>query len=190
MVISTIALSAVVVSNVCASLGFGIVGVIPHKKNVVFMLASNMMILALSLVSSMLYYILYNFVLVPIGSTELSLFIMANIVLLLDFVAMCILKAVSIESFYHYEKNFMFVVHAVVVLGMVFASNVALNFVTYIFSIGMQFVGLFAVNILFFSLNHKVNNKVLPEHVRALPPQLAVMSVVSLICYLVTYLAM
>ena len=40
----------------------------------------------------------------------------------------------------------MFVVHAVVVLGMVFVSNLSFNFVTYLFSIGMQFVGLFVVN--------------------------------------------
>lgn len=190
MSLSAIALSTVIVSNVCSGLGFGILGVIPHKKNVVFLLTSNMMILALSIVSSMLYFVLYNFVLLPFECTELAVFIMTTIVLLLDFVAMCILKAASAESYYHYEKNFMFVVHAVVVLGMIFASNLALDFATYIFSIGMQFIGLFVVNLLFFSLNHKVNNKMLPEHVRALPPQLAVMSVISLICYLITYLAM
>ena len=189
MSISAIALSAIIISNVCANLGFGILGVIPHKKNVVFMLTSNMMILALSIVSSILYYVLYNFVLVPLGCVELAMFIMTTIVLLLNFAAMCILKSVSSESYYHYEKNFMFVVHTVVVLGMLFVSNLSFNFLTYIFSIGMQFIGLFAVNILFFSLNHKVNNRMLPEHVRALPPQLAIMSVLALVCYLVTYLA-
>lgn len=190
MDLSLVALSAVVISNVCATLGFGIVGVIPHKKHIIFMLASNMMILALSIISSMIYYVLYNFVLLPLACTELAIFITTIVVLLLDFAAMCILKAVSTDCYYHYEKNFMFVVHAVIVIGMLFASNITLDFATYMFSIGMQFVGLFIVNLVFFALNHKVNNRNLPEHVRALPPQLAIMSVLALICYLVTYLAL
>lgn len=185
---SLIALSAIVISNVCATLGFGMLGVIPHKKNFTFLLVSNFMILVLSLVSSMLYYVLYNFVFIPFECVELSLFTTTVIVLLFDFVALCVLKLLSHESYYHYEKNFMFVVHAVVVIGMLFASNTALGFVEYLFSICMQFVGLLVVNIIFFALNHKINNKSMPEHIRALPPQLAIMSVIALICYLVTFL--
>ena len=188
MDISIVALSAIVVSNVCATLGFGVLGVIPHKKHLIFMLVSNMMILALSIVCSSLYYVLYNFVFVPLECVELSLFTTTILVLIFNFIAMCILKKASIECFYHYEKNFMFVVHTIVVIGMLFASNVTLDFSTYLFSIGMQFVGLFIVNLLFFTFNHRVNNKNMPEHIRSLPPQLAVMSVLAVVCYLVTYL--
>ena len=186
MELSLIALSATVISNVCFSLGFGTLGVIPHKKNAVFMLVSNLMILILSTIAGMLYYVLYNFVFVPLEITELAIFSGTIIVLLLDYIAMIILKKVSRESFYHYEKNFMFVIHAVVVLGMLFASNVALNFVTYLFSIAMQFLGFFVINVLFFAMNSRVNSKDMPEHIRALPPQLVLMSVFALMCYLIT----
>ena len=185
---SLIALSAIVISNVCATLGFGMLGVIPHKKNFTFLLVSNFMILVLSLLCSLLYYVLYNFVFIPFECTELALFTTTVIVLLFDFAALCLLKLLSRESYYHYEKNFMFVVHAVVVIGMLFASNTSLGLVEYIFSICMQFVGLLVVNLIFFALNHKINNKSMPEHIRALPPQLIIMSVLALICYLVTFL--
>jgi len=187
MNLSLIALSAIVISNVCGTLGFGMLGVIPHKKNFTFLLVSNFMILVLSLLTSMLYYVLYNFVFIPFECIELSLFTTTVIVLLFDFCGLCLLKLLSRESYYHYEKNFMFVVHAVVVIGMLFASNVALGFAEYIFSICMQFVGLFVVNLIFFALNHRINNKTMPEYIRALPPQLVIMSVISLICYLVAF---
>lgn len=186
MDLSLIALSAIVVSNVCSMMGFGFLAVIPHKKNFTFLLVSNLMILLLSVASSALYYLLYNFVFLPFECTELALFTTTVIVLLLDFAGLCLLKAFSKESYFHYEKNFMFVVHAVVVIGMLFASNVALDFLPYIFSIVMQFVGLFVVNIIFFALNHKINNKSMPEHIRALSPQLVILSVVALICFLVS----
>jgi len=104
MELSLIALSATVISNVCFSLGFGTLGVIPHKKNAVFMLVSNLMILILSTIAGMLYYVLYNFVFVPLEITELAIFSGTIIVLLLDYIAMIILKKVSRESFYHYDS--------------------------------------------------------------------------------------
>ena len=183
---SLIALSAIVISNVCSMLGFGFLAVIPHKKNFTFLLVSNLMILVLSIVASAIYFVLYNFVFIPLECTELAVFTTTVIVLLLDFIGLCILKVVSKDSYYHYEKNFMFVVHAVVVIGMLFASNVSLDFASYIFSIAMQFVGLFIVNVLFFALNHRINNKSMPEHIRALPPQLAILSVIALICFLIS----
>ena len=73
MSLSLIAFSAIVVSNVCYTLGFGILGVIPHKKHTEFMLCSNLMILLESIVCTALYYLLYTFVLAPLKVTEFAL---------------------------------------------------------------------------------------------------------------------
>ena len=190
MNLSLIALSAIVISNVCFSLGFGTLAIIPHKKHSVFMLTSSLMILIMSAICSSAYYFLYNYVFVPLDMAELALFALTIIVLLVNFIAQMILKNLAKEVYFHYEKNFTFVVHVVVVLGMALASNLSFEFPYYLFSIGMQFLGLFAVNIIFFALNSRINNKFLPEQTRALPPQLALMSVLSLIGYLVAGLFM
>lgn len=190
MTLSSIALSATIVYNVCFYFGFGLLGVIPHKKHAFFMLVSNFMLLVMSIVCSALYYLLYNFVLVPLECKELSLFAMTVIVLLVDFVAMMVLKALSKENYYHYEKNFLFVVHAIVTLGMVFVSNVTAMFTEFLFSVVMQFVGLLVVNLLFFALNGRINNKFMPEHIRALPPQLILMAVLALVGFLLTGIVM
>ena len=184
MSLSLIAFSAIVVSNVCYTLGFGILGVIPHKKHTEFMLCSNLMILLESIVCTALYYLLYTFVLAPLKVTEFALISVVIIALIVDLVAMLILKKVSKENYFHYEKNFMFVVHAIVIIGIALSCNLSLDFVYVLFYVGAQFLGLFVVNVIFYALNSRINNRTLPDHIRALSPQLVVMSVLSLIGYL------
>jgi len=190
MNIGTLILSSVVANNAAFVNGFGLVGVIPHKKNTVFMLISNLMIMVMSIICSAAYYVFYNYVFIPLNLEELLLFAITLIVLLVDFIAMLILRSVGAEIYYHYEKNFTFVVHAIVVLGLALTANIALEFHVFMISVFMQFVGFFIVNVIFFALNSRINNRTLPDQVRALPPQLALMGVLALIGYLILGLAL
>ena len=186
MDMSLIAFSAIIVSNACFSMGFGMLDVIPHKKHTVFMLCSNFMILLESVVCTSLYYLVYNFLLVPFECTDLSMFLLTTMALLVVFLGMTILKKASKENYYHYEKNFLFVVHTVVLMGLALSCNLQLDYVYLLFYIAMQFLGMFAVNIIFFALNRRINNRTIPDQVRALSPQLVVMAVLALIGYLLT----
>ncbi|MBQ9789977.1 MAG: hypothetical protein IJW24_00065 [Clostridia bacterium] len=184
MNLGIIAFTAAIVSNVCFSMGFGILNVIPHKKHTVFMLVSNLMVLVESLICTSLYYVLYNYVFLPFDLTELATFALVAIVLLTEFLGMQILRRASKENFYHYEKNFLFVVHVVILAGLAITCNLTLDFWHMLFYAGMQFAGMFAVNVIFYALNSRINNRTLPDQTRALAPQLVILAVLALIGFL------
>ena len=184
MELGLIAFTAAIVSNVCFSFGFGILNVIPHKKHTVFMLVSNFMLILESLICTTAYYLLYNYVFLPFDLVEIATFALMAIVLLVEFLSMQILRKTSKENYYHYEKNFLFVVHVVILAGLAITCNLALDIWHMLFYAGMQFVGMFVVNIIFYALNSRINNRTLPDQTRALAPQLVVMAVLALIGYL------
>ncbi len=175
-----------IVLNPCFVMGFGILNVIPHKKHTVFMLVSNLMVLVESVIVTALYWVLHNFVFLPFDITELGLFACMVLALLVEFLGMNILKAVTKENYFHYEKNFLFVVHVVILAGLALTANLTLDFWHLLFYSAMQFASVFVVNVIFYALNSRINNRTIPDQTRALAPQLALMSVLSLIGYLLT----
>lgn len=185
MSVTDIIITSLLVLNPCFVMGFGMLGVIPHKKHLLFFLASSLIILLESIAVCMIYYLLYHYVFEALGVLELVPFALMIVVLLVDFAGMMLCKAISKDVYYHYEKNFMFVVHAVILLGLAFISNVAIPIEYYSFSIGIQFVGLFVVSLIFFAFNSRINNKTMKEQTRGIGPQFVLMAVLALVGYLI-----
>ena len=180
-----IIITSLLVLNPCFVMGFGILGVIPHKKHLLFFLTSSLIILLESIVVCLAYYVIYNYVLAVLGALELIPFVMMIVVLLVDFGGMMLCKAISKDVYFHYEKNFMFVVHAIILLGLAFISDITLPMEYYSFSIGMQFIGLFIVSLIFFAFNSRINNRTIKEQTRGIGPQFVLMAVLARVGYLI-----
>ena len=179
------ALAAIVSSNIVAVSGVGAVSLQSEKRSFAYMLSSTMLTILPIIVVGLLCYLLNNFVLVPLEAEYMELFIVVMLTLIVSYFERWVLKKVSKEQFFLYEKSYEFAVQTVVCIATILLMEFKTDFYMLMFQLAMYCVGFFLVQIIFYALYEKLDNTYVLKPARNVPVMLYTLSVLSMILYAV-----
>ena len=178
-----LAISAIFSSNLVSVCGIGAVSLQSEKRNIGYMLASSFCYIISIIVTGLLYAVIEKFVLIPLKADFLKLFVVVLISVSLAFVCRAILKQISKEIYFLYEKSYSLSVQSAVTVGTMFVINFMTDFMTIMFELAVFCVGFLLVQIIFYSLYDRLDNSYTLKPARNVPVMLFTLAIVSMILY-------
>ena len=178
-----IAILAIFSSNVVAVMGLGAISLNSEKKNFIFMLVSTLCTILPIIFSGLLFYVVDNYILVPLEAEFLKLFVLTLLNIVFSYIVRIVLKHISKEEYFLYEKSYHFPVQIAVGVGTLCLVNFLQSFYIIMFELAMFSVGYLLVHIIFYALYEKIDNRHTLKAARNVPLMLYTLSIVSMLLY-------
>lgn len=178
-----IAILAIFSSNIIAVTGIGAISLQSEKRNFIFMLVSSLCTMLPIIFSGLMYFVVENYILVPLDAEYLKLFILSLLIVVFSYLIRMTLKRVSKEEFFLYEKSYGFPLQIAVGIGTLCLVNFAQTFFIIMFELAMFSVGYLLIQIIFYALYERLDNKYTLKAARNVPLMLYALSLVSMILY-------
>ena len=176
-----IAITAILSSNIVAMFGVGAVSLQSEKRNLGFMLISALFTVLSIIISGMLYSVLEIYVLIPVELEYLKTFIVLCLSYSCAFISRSLIKLISKEDYYLYEKSYSLPVQVAVVVGALLVIELKTTLLMSLYTLAMYGVGYLIVQVLFYSLYQKL----VVKSARNVPVMLITLSFVSMMLYAV-----
>ena len=180
------ALAAIFSSNIISFTGIGAISLQSEKKNFGFMLSTVVCVSLSVIITGLAYKALETFVLIRFSAEFLKLFIVVLLALVLAFITKSLLKAISKEIYFLYEKSYSLPIQTAITVGIMFVIDFSMSFLNVMFSLAVYCVGFLLVQILFFALYEKLDNPYTLKPARNVPLMLFTLSIVSMILFSIT----
>ena len=178
----SITLTALLTSNIVASLGFGAISLQSEKRNFFYMLTASMVTIVSTIIAGLLAYLVNTLVLVKLEVEFLNLFVIVLLSSLVAFFARLLVKAISKEMFYLYEKSYQFSTQTIISVAIIMiVSNT--NFMNTMFELATYCLGFLVVQLIFYPLYARIDNTKVLKPARNIPLMLYILSMVSMIIY-------
>lgn len=180
---AVIAITAILASNIVSFAGVGAVSLQSEKRNFVYMLVSSICIVLPIAFTGMLYWVINNYLLIPYEAEFISLFVMLLLIMVFALLCRLVLKKISKEEYYLYEKSYTFPIQTAVGIGTLLFVNFDLSFLMMLYQLAMFAAGFILVQVIFYSLYEKLDNTHVLKPARNVPVMLYTLSIVSIILY-------
>lgn len=180
-----IAIFAMLSSNIVAMMGFGAVSLQTEKKNFFYMIAVTMCSIVAIICSGIIYCLIYEFVLIPLSATDLKLLVIVLLSLISTFLVRMLLKKISKEYYWLYVRGYSFAIENVICIGTLLLVDFTSGVWAAMFELGVFSIGFLLVQILFFSIYAKIDNKSNLKPARNVPLMLYTLSILSMIIYVI-----
>lgn len=181
-----IAISAILSSNVVAVSGVAAVSIQSEKRNFTFMILTTFLTILSIIITGVLYNIFEIYVLKVLDATYLKLFVVVCLSCVCSFTSRSVVKAISKECFFFYEKSYQLPTQTAVTIGTVLLVNFGSSIVIGLYSLAMYAAGFLLVQIIFYGLYERLDNVYTLKPARNVPVMLLTLSVVSMILYVVS----
>ena len=182
---AVMAIVAIFSSNIISFTGIGAISLQAEKKNFGYMISSSICVALSVLVTGLIYKVLDQFLLARFDAQFLKLFIIVLFSLILSFLTRAILKAVSKEIFFLYEKSYSLAIHSAITIGTMFVIDFSAGILDVMFALAVYCVGFILVQIIFYALYERLDNSYVLKPARNVPLMLFTLSIVSMILYTV-----
>jgi len=180
-----IAISAIFSSNIIAVAGVGAVSLQSEKRNFLYMLTSSLFVILPVIIVGIIYSIIHQFILVPLGGEYLKLFIVVLLSVLSAFTTRTIVRFISKEYYLLYERTYALPVQTAICAGTMLIIDFSKVVFFTIFELGMFCVGFLLVQIIFYALYERLDNNYVLKPARNVPLMLYTLGIVSMILYAV-----
>ena len=180
-----LAIAAIFSSNIVSVCGVGAITLQSEKKNFGYMLASTFCFILSIIVTGLLYCVIEKYVLIPLKADYLKLLVVVLISVTLAFISRAVLKPISKEVYFLYEKSYSLPVQSAVTIGTMFIVDFSADIFNVMFSLAMFCVGFLIVQIIFYALYEKLDNTYNLKPARNVPIMLFTLAIVSMILYTV-----
>ena len=178
-----IAITAILSSNIVAMFGVGAVGLQSEKRSFKFMVVTSLMTVLSIVVSGMVYCLLEKYVLVKFELEYLKTFIVVCLSYSCAFISKSIIKLISKEQYYLYEKSYSLPAQVAVVVGALIIIEFKSDLLMSLYSLAMYGVGYLLVQFIFYGLYEKLDNNYVLKPARNVPVMLIALSFVSMVLY-------
>lgn len=175
------AIVAIFSSNIVSVAGIGAISLQAEKKNFGYMLASTVCVALSVLVTGLIYKAVDQFLLARFNAEFLKLFVVVLLALIIAFLTKALLKFVSKEIYFLYEKSYSLAIQSAITVGTMFIIDFSAGFMDVMFMLAVYCVGFFLVQILFYALYDRLDNSSVLKPARNVPLMLIALSIVSMI---------
>lgn len=166
-------------SNVCVGTGFAVPSLLAYKRSFAYTAILSAVFAFNLILSGVVYFLIYNYVLLTTATEFLSLFIMVLFAGIFSFVAYFFIKAVNKQAFYVYEKSYTFLLMMVSVLGILISTTANQTFSNYFFTLLFSAIGFLFINFFIYGAYFKINGTYAPKYLKGLPLMLITLSVIG-----------
>ena len=167
-------------SNVCLNSGFAVPLLHSYKRSFKFSALVSLLFSLVLLISGVLYYLIYTFVLVRFEMEFLRLMIIVCLAGIFNFIAYFLLKKINKEAFYIYEKSYTFMFMMVSVMAIILGEGVNLNLADYAIKMFFYGVGFSVVNFIVYGAFYKLNGTYAPNYLKGIPLMLILLAVLCM----------
>ena len=181
-----IAVSAIFSSNIVAVSGVGAVSLQSEKKNLGFMILSSLFTILSVVVTGCLYSLLEIYLLASYDMLYLKLFITVCLASVCAFISRSLVKAISKEDYFLYERSYSFPVQIAVTVGSIMMIDFGCAFLTSLYTLAMYSVGYLLSQTVFYALYEKLDSTYALKPARNVPVMLLILSVVCMILYAIS----
>ena len=181
MQIGLIVLNAVFLSNIVTYFGGGIISFQSDKKNLLYFILSTVTTVLGVILGAMLIFVVQNYVLSVVKMEFLKTFVIVLISIIMSLIARAIIKSISRESFYLYEKSYQFASQTVVMVAVMFVLDLSQTFLNSLYIVAGYAAGYLLVQILMFALYDKLDSKNTFKPARNVPVLLYTLCIIGMI---------
>lgn len=168
-------------ANVCVGSGFALPSLVAHKRSFPYTAIMCGIFAGILILSGCLYYVIYNFVLLPNDAQFLSLMLLVILIGVFSFVAHFSIMAIHKEAFYVYEKSYTFLYMFVSVLGVLLSVTADQPFGNYFLTLLFSSLGFLFINFFVYGAYYKINGTYAPKYMKGLPLLLIVLSIIGMV---------
>lgn len=168
-------------SNVISGVGYGAVSLQSEKRNFVFVLTTLATTITTTIFVGLLYAVLNVYVFIPMDVEFLGVMSMAILEVSFTYLTRFIVKVLSVEQYYLYEKSYQFAIQTILVMGVMLLINYDNSFLNIMFQLAMYCVGFLGVQLLFYPLYERLDNSKNLKPARNVPLVLYTLAVVAMI---------
>lgn len=177
----TVFLVGILSSNIIACTGYGAISLQSEKRNFLFVLTTLATTICSALVAGVLFSVLNIYVFIPMNVEFLGILVMAILTTLCTYVSRVIVKAISIEQYYLYEKSYQFAIQTITIMGILLLIDYSASLLNVMFQISMFCVGFLLVQLLFYPIYERLDNSKVLKPARNVPLILYTLSVLAMI---------
>jgi len=178
-----IAILAIFSSNIIAVTGIGAISLQSEKRNFIFMLVSALCTTLPIIFSGLIYFVVENYILLPLNAEYLKLFVLAILVVVFSYLVRILLKKVSKEEFFLFEKTYGLPGQIAIGIGTLCLVDFANTFYIIMFELAMFSVGYLLIQIIFYALYERIDNRYTVKAARNVPLMLYSLSLISMVLY-------
>ena len=182
-----ITLTALLTSNVVASLGYGAISLQSEKRNFFYMLTASMITIVSTIVAGLAYYFINLHLLIGMDLEFLRAFVIVFLSVMMAFLSRLLVKAISREMFFLYEKSYQFATQSILSVSILLIVSYHAAFTDTMFELATYCLGFLVVQFIFFPLYAKMDNLNSFKPARNIPLTLYILSIISMIIYTVSY---
>lgn len=168
-------------SNIIACTGYGVISLQSEKRSFLFVLTTLATTISTILVAGLLFSVLNIYVLIPLNVEFLGIIIMAILAVVFTYISRYIVKVVSVEQYYLYEKSYQFAIQTITIVAVLLLIDYSKSFLTVMFQLAMFSVGFMLVQLLFYPLYEKLDNTKVLKPARNVPLILYTLSILAMI---------
>ena len=168
-------------SNIIACTGYGAISLQSEKRSFLFTVTTLATTISATILAGLLFSVLNMYVLIPLKVDFLGILIMAILAVVFTYVSRYIVKVVSVEQYYLYEKSYQFAVQTITIMAVLLLINYSKSFLNVMFQLAMFSVGFMLVQGLFYPIYEKLDNAKVLKPARNVPLILYTLCVLAMI---------
>lgn len=183
MIDFAIVFALMVTGNMLLTNGFGALSLQRNKRNLWFVLLNTFCMAIVMIVCSMLYFVIYKFILDPYNLEPLGILIIILLAGLFNFIIMELIKVSNKEMYFYYDTTYSFVINLGTTIGALFCVNFVESFVSVVISMSFLALGYAIITLLFAFCYSRLHNSKLSKNIRPVPITIITMAVLAMIIY-------
>ena len=184
--LAIIAVTAIFSSNIVAISGVGAVSLQSEKRNFLFMLISSFFTMLSIILAGFLYNVFEIYILKPLELEYLKLFVVTLLSCVCAFISKSLIKVMSKEDYFLYEKSYSFPTRIAVNVGTLLIISLTETIAINLYTLFVYSVGYVLAQVIFYGLYERLDNSQVLKPARNVPVMLLSLSVVSMIFYVVS----
>lgn len=175
------AIAGILTNNVITGAGLGAISLQSEKRNFLFTVTTMACTSCATIIAGLLYAIIYKFVLAPLNVGTIGLFVMVILAVIFAYISRLIVKFMSREQFYLYEKSYQLSIQTILMLAIMLLISYSESILSVMFQLAMSVSGFIIISLLFYPLYEKLDNKMTLKPARNIPLMLYTLSIFAMI---------
>ncbi len=182
---AVIAIASILSSNIIACVGVGASGLQSEKRNFLFMLASSLALIVSTIISGLVCWAIYKYLLMRVGAEYLKLYLVVLMSVIMTFISRWVLKVATREIFFLFEVSYSLPIQTAINVGILLIVDMSRTFLNTMFELSMFCVGFLLVQFIFYAMHEKLDNGYVLKPARNVPVTLFMLSIVGMILYVI-----
>lgn len=174
-------LIGVLASNIVSGVGFGAITLQSEKRNFKFVLTTLLTTIITTVIVGLIYAVLNMYVFVPYNVEFIGVMTIAVLAVCFTYLSRYIVKVISVEQYYLYEKSYQFAIQTILTIGVLLLVNYDQSLVNVVYQLAMYCLGFLGVQLIFYPLYERLDNRKVLKPARNVPLMIYVLAVLAMI---------